>query len=278
MNANPSLLSATAGALCLLGLILHSLNKQKSSLIGAVFGAVVMVAALGKAGIVSGILSVALFYVLRKRFGAAIAVTTAVLLVAAVLFVSGGWFANYIDKYKGAETLTGRIAIWEKVIPAMLSLRYLLLGHGYVASKFVSTEVPGEMVVDHLHNGYLDVTFNNGLLGLLLMVALQIGAGRNLWKALRYSRFLKSPPGRDAGIIAAGTIALLANVLLNGMFNATFGGRVKAAYMTLLGVAVIAEFLRHKTMAMLGAEVGPTLKVESPQTDFPSQPVSELNA
>jgi O-antigen ligase len=257
LNANPSLLSATAGALLLLGLIVHSLNKRRAPLVGAVFGAVVMVAALGKAGIVSGVLGVAVFYSLRKRFAAAIAVTTAVLLVVGVLFVSGGWFANYIDKYKGAETLTGRTAIWEKVIPAMLSPRYLVLGHGYVASKFVSTEVPGEMVVDHLHNAYLDLTFNDGLVGLFFMIALQIGVGRSLWKALRYSRFLRSHAGRDAHIIAAGTIGLLANLLLNGMFNATFGGRVKAAYMTLLGVVVVSEFLRDKTMAMLYAEIAP---------------------
>jgi O-antigen ligase len=254
LNANPSLLSATAGALFLLGLIMYSLTKRRAPQVLAAFGAVVMVAALGKAGIVSGVLAVAVFYALQQRLRAAIAVTTAVLLVVGVLFVSGGWFAHYIDKYKGTETLTGRTAIWEKVMPAMLSPRYLILGHGYVASKFVSTEVPGEMVVDHLHNGYLDVCFNNGLIGVVLIVSLQLGVGRQLWRALRYSRLLKSPAGRNAQIMAAGTIALLVNLLLNGVFNATFGGRVKAAYMMLLGVVVIGEFLCEKTIAMRGAE------------------------
>jgi O-antigen ligase len=269
LNANPSELSAVAGAWLLLGLILYALTNRSRFLVGALCGGVIMIAALGKAGIGAGLLAAIAFYLLRRKYAAVMAIAAAVLLVAVALFVTGNYFSRYVNSYKGGETLTGRTAIWAKAIPELVRPPQILIGHGYVASKFISSEIPGEMIVDHLHNGYLDVMFNDGLIGLGLMLALQVATGRGLWKAWRRSRFVLTRQGRQGCVLAAGSLALFMNLLLNGMFNATFGGRMKAPYMMLLGLVVVSEVLCSKSLETLCAQVHSATGPRGPGHVFP---------
>jgi hypothetical protein len=50
-------------------------------------------------------------------------------------------------------------------------------------------------------------------------------------------------------VMAAGILALYINILINGLFNAIFGGRAYAPFMLLMGLVVVSEALRKRAKA-----------------------------
>jgi hypothetical protein len=57
---------------------------------------------------------------------------------------------------------------------------------------------------------------------------------RNLWKTMR------SDVSPRAQRLAIGSMAIYTNLLINGMFNATFSGRANAQFMMLLAMVIIS--------------------------------------
>jgi O-antigen ligase len=121
-------------------------------------------------------------------------------------------------------------------------MQHPIVGHGYLASRFVAQEVEMPWTeAGHMHNGFLEALYNNGLVGLLILVGIHFVIVKNLWRAL------KDAPNRSSHLLAVGSSAIYINLLVNGLFNASFGGRASTPFMLLLGLVVVSEVLRRNT-------------------------------
>jgi O-antigen ligase len=240
--ASPPGLAGSAATLVLLALLLNSLRKR-IWLFGFVFvGAAVMIMSGGKAGIGGGIVSVTLFYLLQKRRVAAFGWLLAVVALGSVILEVtplANYFTTYYEQGE-LSTITGRTKLWRAVWPEIV--QHPIVGHGYLASRFVSENVGGTFQeAGHMHNGFLEALYNNGLIGLTIIVLIHLVIVRNLWLAV------KRLPSRNGKLLAIGSWAIYVNLFVNGLFNASFGGTARAQFMLLLGLLVISEKLR--TMA-----------------------------
>jgi heme A synthase len=83
----------------------------------------------------------------------------------------------------------------------------------------------------------LEVLYNNGVIGLLLLLAVLWRTVRNL---LWVTRRMRAGQMRTWAI---GAFAILIFEFLNGMLNASFGGRPGSAYLTLLSLLMVSEAL-----------------------------------
>lgn len=244
---NPDALSADAGAVFVLALALFSRVKNEGLRMGAaVFGTVgfvVMILAGGKAAIVSGLIAGALFFLLRKGFSSTlgfVAATAVVALLLASFTPLGDYFLHY-ESGGNASTLSGRTLLWSAVIPAILQKP--ILGHGYVASMFVVFQVNQVgWAAPQLHNGFLEAAYNNGVFGLMLILMITIVIPRNLYRVLQ-----RSSPTDSIYRLSAGCLALYAFLLINGFFNASFGGRARPPFILLLSLVLISDKLVQLT-------------------------------
>jgi O-antigen ligase len=240
---SPNALSPNAGVVLLLALTLFSKRKSEGMrkwtlLLGAV-ACVIMILAGSKTGILGGILSGTLFYLLRRHVRSAVvyvATATVLVYVLALATPLGDYFYNYNQSYQVA-TFTGRTVLWSAVLPAIWQRP--ILGHGYLASTFMEFQTNNmPWSVPHLHNGFLEVLYNNGLIGFLLIVVINVIIPRNLYRVLR-----RVPPADPIYRIGAGCLALYAHLFINGLFNASFGGQARPPFMLLLSLVVVSKKL-----------------------------------
>ena len=209
-----------------------------------------MLLAGGKAGIVGGVLSVMLFFLLKKKVGSALLSIVAIVVLGFVLLSVVAPLRGYVDSYAEegqADNLTGRTDLWVAAIP--LIRQSPIFGQGYMASKFVSLEVEGvRWDASHLHNSFLEVLYNNGIVGLVLILFMHAAIIKNLLHVIRQ-------PGapRELYEIAVGFLAVYANLLINSFFNATIGGRPSTLFMIFLALFVLSESLRKGLPKMLAA-------------------------
>jgi O-antigen ligase len=239
---SPNDLSLCAGTLVVLALILNSLRKRTWLAGFVIVGATVMIMSGGKAGIAAGIASVTLFFVLQKRVAAGFGWLLGVLVLGGII-LSATPLATHFTTYQEQgqlSTITGRTDLWKAIWPEIR--QHPIVGHGYLSSRFVSQEMEMPWAeTGHMHNGFLEALYNNGLVGLIILVGIHLIIVKNLWRAL------KGPPDRNAHLLAAGSSAIYVNLLINGLFNATFGGRASAPFMLLLGLLVVSEALLRNT-------------------------------
>lgn len=237
---DPDVLSLSAATLVLLALVLNSVRKRAWLVGFGVFGATVMILSGGKTGIVAGITSITLFFVLQRRLAAGFGWLMGVLTLGILILLSTPLTA-YFTTYMGQgqlSTLTGRVELWRTVWPDIL--RHVFVGHGYLASRSVSEHV--EKVIPyaaHMHNGFIEALYNNGLVGLAVLAAMHLVIVRNLWRAIM------GAVDRNARLLAMGSWAIYVNLLINGLTDASFGGHADAAFMLLLGLVVVSEALRR---------------------------------
>jgi O-antigen ligase len=236
----PTEISGIAGLLAILCLMIYSKGRPKWSLWIAAASLVIMVVAGGKTGIAAGIISGVLFFGLQKRFKAVMAfmAATAVILALALKFTS---LSEYVSRYLQLEQLssfTGRTDLWSFVTP--LILQNPILGHGFIASRFIAVIHPDTPFgSSHMHNSFIEALYNNGLIGLVLVVMINFVIVRNLWRTIRHS------VSSELRYVAVGAMAAYINLLINAMFNATFGGRPDASYLMLIAmVAISTQLLR----------------------------------
>jgi O-antigen ligase len=243
--------SAVAGTLVLIALTLYSLKRRWWVIAFGVLGVAVMILAAGKAGIISGIISAALFFLFQKRVASSLGVLIGIAAIG-ILLISvtplGRYFSDYSKSGQGS-TISGRTELWKSALPAAMASP--ILGHGYVASRFASTEEEESAVEDagHLHNGFLEAFYNNGLIGLVLLLLIHFSILRNLLYVAKH------PISRGAYLLAIGCSAVYANLLLNGMFNASFGGHAYAPFMLFLALVLIAEKLRGANESQFRGDV-----------------------
>jgi O-antigen ligase len=242
LGESPTGLSLSAGVLVILALVLNSLHKRTWLVGFGILSATVMIMAGGKAGIAAGIASVTLFFLLQKRVAAGFGWLLGVLVLGGTILVVTP-LATYFTTYQKSgllSTVTGRTDLWKAVWPEIL--QHPIVGHGYLASRFLSEEVEGTFAqAGHTHNGFIEALYNNGLVGLIILVGIHFVIVKNFWRAL------KNPSNRNAYLLAVGSLAIYINLLVNGLVNASFGGRASTPFMLLLGLVVVSEALRRNT-------------------------------
>jgi O-antigen ligase len=236
--AGPVGLSTVAGSLLLLSLTLNSLRRRGWLVAVSILAAGVMLLTGGKAGILAGIVSAMLFFLLQRKFAAGLGMLAGISLIgcAILLFTPLSlYMRSYIDTGE-LSTLTGRTALWAMALPEILQAP--IFGHGYAASRVIYASAwPGHPEAQHLHNGFLEVLYNNGLLGLLLVLAMHITIVWNL------GRVIRKAATREAHLFAVGSLALYLNILISGLANSSFGGRATTTFMLFLALVMIADTL-----------------------------------
>jgi O-antigen ligase len=238
-NIAPDGLSATAGTLLLLSLMLFGITRKRWLLVMAVVGVAVMLFAGGKTAIVAGILCGLLYFVLQGRVSSAFTLTAAVGVVGAFIlaFTPLGSHLSWYFSSGQLGTISGRADLWRTVMPAIWQRPFI--GHGYLASRFIAIQIENvPFGAPHMHNGFLEVMYNEGLIGLLLIVIIHLVIVKNLFRAFRLHN-----TSNGMHLLAIGSIVLYLNLLINGMFNASFGGRAVAPFMLLLALVVISDRL-----------------------------------
>jgi O-antigen ligase len=237
-NIHPVDLSQHAAILVILALVLHAVDRRRSRMAVVALAVIVMILAVGKAAILSCIVCSILFFILQGRFKAGIGWLLLVLgtgLLAVFVTPIGSYFQEY-ESRESAETLTGRTELWDLAIPAIKQRP--IIGHGFVASKFISEAVDADWDAGHLHNAFLEVLYNNGVVGLLLMLIVNGCIVRNVWVILRQSR------DHTLRTLAAGSFALYVFLLLNGFVEPTFGGRPSCVFLVFQGLLLLTYSLR----------------------------------
>jgi O-antigen ligase len=241
LSANPTALSLSAGTLVLLALILNSLRKRAWLVCFGILGTAAMIMSSGKAGIIAGIASVALFFVLQKRVAAGFGWLLGVFVLGCIILAATP-LPTYLTAYHeegGLSTLTGRTSLWTAIWPEIMQRP--IVGHGYLASRFVAQEMKVPWETGHMHNGFIEALYNNGLVGLIILIGIHLVIVKNLWRAV------KAPANRNAHLLAVGSWAIYVNLLINGLSEASFGGRASPPFMLLLGLIVVSEALRRTT-------------------------------
>ncbi len=231
----PTGISGIAGLLAVLCLMVYSKGKPKWALWVGGGSLVIMVIAGGKTGIGAGIISGILFFGLQKRFKAVLGfvAATAIILALALKFTALSEYASTYLQLEQVSSFTGRTDLWAFVMPFIL--QHPILGQGFIASRFVAVIHPDTpFSSSHMHNSFLEALYNNGLIGLVLVLMINYVIVRNLWRTVRASA---SPELR---YLAVGAMAAYINLLINAMFNATFGGRPDCSYLMLIAMVVIS--------------------------------------
>ena len=254
LNATPDLLSPLAGSLLLMAMTLYALEKRRIFALAGGTGAVIMILAFGKTGIISGVLGAVIFLVLQKKVMRSVGLLVG-LAVLGILILSVTPLGDYLRSYQGGSTFTGRTALWEAALAA--TRQKLIFGHGYLATYFSwrnsSGLLPGYL---HLHNGFVEIAYNNGLVGLGLMLAIHVAMVKNIFSSLRMITILRSrEPGNQrvaqAYFLTIGSLALYINVFVEGMFGSSFGGRLMSPFMLFLGLFMMVASVQRLTADLL---------------------------
>jgi len=238
-NIAPDGLSAMGGTLFLIALMLFSMSRKRWLVPVALVGLTVMIFAGGKTAIAAGIVCGLLYFLLQGRLIPAMGLIAGLLASGAFIMAFtplGHHLAWYLSSGQ-LSSLSGRAHLWKTVVPEIWQRPFI--GHGYLASRFVALQV--EKVpfgAPHMHNGFLEVLYNDGIVGLLVMSMIHIVIVTNLVKSFRRSRST-----RDLHLFTIGCVVLYVNLLVNGLFNASFGGRAEAPFMLLLALVAISENL-----------------------------------
>ncbi|MGH9432798.1 MAG: O-antigen ligase family protein [Terriglobia bacterium] len=231
--------SALSGVLILLLLALYSESRLRWPVLLGGIGVATMVMSGGKTGIVAAMFSGTAFYLLQKKFRPAIGLLIGFVLVGLPLYLFtpfGGYLQRYMQSGE-ASTFTGRTPLWQVAISGIFQRP--VLGHGFAASQFMANQlVDLPFAATNAHNGFLEALYNNGLVGLILILLILGYTARNLWKAAKEPSDLPGYPQ-----LAAGLIAVFLDLLINGMVAGSFAGRVRADFVMLLGMVVISEVM-----------------------------------
>jgi O-antigen ligase len=234
--------SGYGGLLLALVLINWRFRKNPWLLIIATFGLLMMLLAGGKAAILATVVAVVVFFlsINRARYALAAVLFLSVVFSFFVAFTPLGHYLEAYNQSGQASNLTGRVDLWKTIWPEILA--HPIMGHGYLASRFLSVDVAGVFPeAGQTHNSLLEPLYNNGVLGLSLILIINFLIVRNLIIAMKDH----ADPARH--YMAAGIVAIYADLFIWGMFTATpFGGQPNGAFMTFLEIFIISTFLARR--------------------------------
>jgi O-antigen ligase len=149
----------------------------------------------------------------------------------------GNYFKDYSQESGSLESFTGRLQLWKSATPTIE--QNFVLGHGYCASRFFALLMPlSDQWQAHMHNAFIEVLYNNGIVGLVMIVAL-------LYITLKSIRgLIRRKSSREVFVLAAGLLSLEVYFLLTGMMEPTFAGHPEDSFVFFLVLAVLAERLQ----------------------------------
>ncbi len=248
LSGNPDLLAPTAASFMMLGVVLQAVTKKRYWTYLSFVGALTMLLSFGKAGIVGGIVGTGLFLMLEKNVIKSLARVLAIAALGLVL-IEVTPLGSYLEGYRGGSSLTGRTAIWSKAIHAISAKP--LFGYGYLGTYYSWENTSGlHAGTVHLHNGFIEVAYNNGLVGEFLLLMLHFVILRNLFSSLGISRRLRElRPGSSeawhAYLYTAGILGFYVHSFIQGIFGADFGGRCMSPYALFLAEFAMADVVRR---------------------------------
>jgi O-antigen ligase len=240
---DPTHVSMIGGLVLLLCLIMYTLErgKRKWLLLLGLLAACVMFLGAGKTAIVASVIAAVIFLMYQKGFrtGYLAALLGALSLLFLVVFFAspvGNYFKDYAQG-SNLESFSGRIKLWQSATPTIE--QNFLLGHGYCASRFFALLMPlSDQWQMHMHNAFIEVLYNNGIVGLVMIVAL-------LYVTLKSIRgLMRRKSSREVFVLAAGLLSLEVYFLLTGMMEPTFAGHPEDFFVFFLMLAVLAERLQ----------------------------------
>ncbi|MGA8150809.1 MAG: O-antigen ligase family protein [Terriglobales bacterium] len=252
LAGDPDWLSPVAAVVMLTALILYSVEKKKHYVPVGLVGLVVMFLAFGKSGIVAGIFAALLFLLLQGQVVRSLGLLLGVGAVGG-LIISVTPIAGYLHSYAGADSLTGRTVIWSGAMEAIRQSP--IWGHGFLSTYFAFSRGTAQIEFMHLHNAFLEVAYNNGLIGVVLLLIVNYVIVRNVVTTMRMATILQSrgdERGRLAYILAVGFLAMYVDSFVDGLFNASFGGRPRNFYMFFLAVFMLSAVTQRLVSQMLG--------------------------
>ncbi len=235
-------LSGTCGLLLLFCILFLWLTKNPWFLLCGVYSVVVMMLAATKGGIVASFVSLMMFFLLLKRPAQAVAVSLVfgIIFTLCLVFTPLGASLEKYSESGNATTLTGRTNLWAAAWPQIKS--HPIFGNGYRASRFLSDEVQGAFAeAGNMHNSFLEVLYNNGLVGLIPILIINVLIVVNLRKAII------RPPTLQLRYFAAGAFALYIHLFVWGLISVTFGGAPDNRFMTFFALLLISVFLRSQS-------------------------------
>src|SRR5262249_23920791 len=153
-------------------------------------GALVMVLAFGKAGIVGGVFGAVLFVMLQRKVVKSLGFLLGMAAMG-LFIISVTPLGTYLQTYRGGSTLIRRTAMWTTALAAVKTKP--IFGHGYLGTYFSWENTSGlESGAVHLHNGFLEVAYNNGALGELLLLIVHFMIIRNIFRSMHVSKILRN--------------------------------------------------------------------------------------
>src|SRR6202012_4186631 len=122
--------------------------------------------------------------------------------------------------------------------------------------RFLSSDVPGVFAeAGQTHNSLLEPLYNNGILGLLMIVVMNLVICRTLFAVM------KDHSDPASHYLAAGSFAIYANLFVWGMFTAgPFGGQANSPFIVFLTIFIVSCFLK-KSIALQHGEIVPAAAV-----------------
>jgi O-antigen ligase len=254
LNADPDLLSPMAASLMMFSMMLYAMTKKRIWLGTGIIGAVIMLMGFGKAGVAGGFVAASIFLLLQRRVVRSLGLLLG-MGVLAMLVISVTPVGNYLQTYQGGSTLTGRTQIWTNALNA--GRQSPLLGRGYLATYFSWENTSGlTQGAVHVHNGFLEVFYNNGAIGELLLLTIHFMILRNIFTAMKTLKILRGlQPGSEqawhAYLLTIGWLALYVHTLMQGMLGGHFGGRCMSPYMLWLALVMLTTVTRRVSETML---------------------------
>jgi len=238
--AAPTMLSADAACLVLLALTVSNPRRRGWLLGMAAFGFAVMILAAGKTAIAAGILCSILFFALQRKMSSAGIFVLAMIIVGGLVFILTP-VSDYLGTYAKSDqafSVTGRTEVWEAGWG--LIKQKPIMGRGYMSSRFLADKIDVSWHPEHLHDGFLEAWYNNGIFGLFTIIMIQFVIVRNLWRARSVSRQMPY-----VNQVAVGALVLYLNILINGLVSRAFGSRPDATFMTMFAVVFVSDRLYH---------------------------------
>lgn len=247
---HPTDVSCVGGLLLLIVLIMYTLEKRRWLLGIGVLALYILLQGAGKTSIIAAVVGAAIFLLYQKRVALLMGFFATLCPLALIVLLASPTGA-YLDRYAQRddfETLSGRFQLWKAALPEIA--RHPILGHGYVASRFFPLVVEGNNSFEnignyHMHNAFIEVLYNNGIAGLLLILAMIFITVKSA------RRMIRRKSSREVFLLAAGLLSLEVYLLLNGLTEPTFAGHPYTFFVFFLILFVLTERLRVLDLADL---------------------------
>lgn len=256
---SPTGVSATAGTLTLLAFMLIKLDGryQTEFKITAFIGLIIMLMGMGKTSIVGCLVAGMGFFFLLGNLKASMGFITITAILVLVGISANLPMVGYVQKYQSSEmgaTLSGRSELWTQSLPVIMEKP--IWGHGYVTSKFASLDVEDvSWDAGQLHNAFLEVLYNNGIVGFVVLVILNGIIVKNLIHSsqpILHTQML---------ILRSGLLALYLFVFINGLFNSSFGGRPHSQFVVFLTIVMLSQKYKDISEEMSGERAAENVSI-----------------